>query len=176
MIKNLSTPTAPLLLVDSEALRSRLPFTADEYRDFCILLGTDASPRIPGVGPARAFALMREYGSIEAILEGRIDLARTVDEGFMEMIRNARRLFTHLPPTSKWARMGEDAGREWLKERGIDVDDAGKSKWRKAAKSVKRADERDAFLDAWTDEVVDSGDWVRRALPTPPRRDDVWPE
>ena len=44
-------------------------FTMDEFRDFCILLGTDFNSRIKGYGPAKAFKLIEECRSIEKIEE-----------------------------------------------------------------------------------------------------------
>lgn len=44
-----------------------LGFNMEEFRDFCILLGTDFNDRIPGYGPAKGYALLKECRSIEAI-------------------------------------------------------------------------------------------------------------
>lgn len=40
-----------------------------QFIDFCILLGCDYCDSIRGIGPTRALALIRQWGSIEAILE-----------------------------------------------------------------------------------------------------------
>lgn len=50
----------PLTLVDGASLAAKVPLTAPAWRDFCILLGTDASPRIHLVGPVRAFKLIEQ--------------------------------------------------------------------------------------------------------------------
>jgi len=45
--------------------------TMPEFVDFCILCGCDfTQATLPGVGPVTALKLMREFGSIEAILKG----------------------------------------------------------------------------------------------------------
>jgi len=46
-----------------------LKLTMDEFRDFCILLGTDFNERIPGYGPAKGYKLIEECRSIEKIQE-----------------------------------------------------------------------------------------------------------
>lgn len=92
----------PLQLVDPTALRQALPeFKTDaEFRDFCILLGTDASPRIPSVGPAKAHTLIKQHGSIEAILAAHPALAEKIDDvpEFLRLVANARDVFGTPPP------------------------------------------------------------------------------
>jgi flap endonuclease-1 len=46
-----------------------LQLTHDQFVDLCILLGCDYCDTIRGVGPKTALKLMREHGSIEAILQ-----------------------------------------------------------------------------------------------------------
>lgn len=41
----------------------------DEFIDLCILLGCDYCDSIPGVGPKRAMTLIKQYRSIDKILE-----------------------------------------------------------------------------------------------------------
>ena len=51
----------------AEALRAtRLTHAA--FLDACLLCGSDANNRIPGVGPQTAFRLMQKHGSAEAAL------------------------------------------------------------------------------------------------------------
>jgi hypothetical protein len=102
------------------------------FRDFCILLGTDASPRIPKVGPVAAAKYMRMYKnvekmlSLEPVMRDRLnDMYRPeesaqigIDGGeeiegenapldgvaqFLAAIDNSRRLFAELPPTPTYA-------------------------------------------------------------------------
>jgi len=91
--------------------------------DFCVLLGTDASPRIPGIGPVKARKLIEKYGSIEAILANESKVAKAVDEnlvGFMDQVRAARKVFGELPPipegiTLEQGVWNEEVVEEWLK-------------------------------------------------------------
>lgn len=46
-----------------------LGLTMDEFRDFCILLGSDFNERIPGYGPAKGYNLIKECRNIETIKE-----------------------------------------------------------------------------------------------------------
>lgn len=46
-----------------------LGLNMDEFIDLCILLGCDYCDTIKGVGPARAFALIKQYHSIEEIIK-----------------------------------------------------------------------------------------------------------
>jgi flap endonuclease-1 len=43
--------------------------TMDQFIDLCILLGCDYTPTIKGIGTKKAFSFMKEYGSIEGIIE-----------------------------------------------------------------------------------------------------------
>jgi flap endonuclease-1 len=61
LLKNLTSATQPLILVDGAALTEAVPLSPEAWRDFCILLGTDASPRIYNVGPTKAFRLIKRY-------------------------------------------------------------------------------------------------------------------
>lgn len=48
---------------------SELQFSQRQFIDLCIMLGCDYCESIKGIGPKRAIDLMRQYGSIETILE-----------------------------------------------------------------------------------------------------------
>ncbi|BEI85431.1 hypothetical protein CcaverHIS002_0508320 [Cutaneotrichosporon cavernicola] len=98
LLRNLTSARDPLTLVDGAQLSKDVPLTREAWRDFCILLGTDASPRIYLVGPKTAYKLIEKWGSIERILEHNPELAERVEPDFMEQVDNARRVFTELPP------------------------------------------------------------------------------
>jgi flap endonuclease-1 len=69
------------------------------FLDFCILMGTDASPRIPGIGPSRAYKAIMQYGSIESIIAQDKYRDRIDDiDAFMVMVNNAREVFGKAPP------------------------------------------------------------------------------
>lgn len=44
-----------------------LDMTPTEFRDFCIMLGTDFNDRIPGIGPANSYKLIKRYKNLEDI-------------------------------------------------------------------------------------------------------------
>ncbi|WWD05680.1 hypothetical protein V865_003761 [Kwoniella europaea PYCC6329] len=119
LLKNLSPITSSLSLISGTNLRTLTGLSPASYLDFLILLGTDASPRIPNVGPVNALKLIKAHGSIEKILENESKvLAKLEDdsigrERFMELVNNARKVFTDLPPTSQW-------GNEELEEKEWD--------------------------------------------------------
>ena len=46
-----------------------LDLNHEQFRDFCILLGTDFNDRMDRIGPANALILIKKYGSIEKIAE-----------------------------------------------------------------------------------------------------------
>lgn len=48
---------------------SELDMTHKQFRDFCILLGTDFNDRIDRIGPSKAFTLIKTYGDLETITE-----------------------------------------------------------------------------------------------------------
>jgi len=44
-----------------------LELSPTEFQDFCILCGTDFNQKIHGIGPVRAYALIKQYKTIEEI-------------------------------------------------------------------------------------------------------------
>lgn len=46
-----------------------LELSMEEFKDFCIILGTDFNERIPGYGPAKGYQLIKECRSIDKIPE-----------------------------------------------------------------------------------------------------------
>ena len=46
-----------------------LKLNHDEFRDFCIMLGTDFNDRVHGLGPARSYKLIQIYRNLETIEE-----------------------------------------------------------------------------------------------------------
>lgn len=119
----MSSSKEPLTLISSQRLRETTTLTQQAFLDFCILLGTDASPRIPNIGPARAFKLMLKYNSIESILAAEPTIkARIPDiDAFMAMVHNARNVFGRLPPLPEGISLEQglfelDKVEEWLRE------------------------------------------------------------
>ena len=48
-------------------IRKGLQLNHQEFRDWCIMLGTDFNERIPGIGPKKSYTLIEKYRNIEQI-------------------------------------------------------------------------------------------------------------
>lgn len=48
-------------------IRKKLELSHQEFRDFCIMLGTDFNERMPGIGPKKSYTLIKKYRNIENI-------------------------------------------------------------------------------------------------------------
>ena len=79
-------------------MREATELSPQSYLDFCIMLGTDASPRIKDIGPTRAFKLINQHGSIETLLEANPKIRQKTVAGYMDMVASARQVFQDLPP------------------------------------------------------------------------------
>ena len=51
--------------VNTEKIRNALNFNCEEFRDYCILLGTDFNDNIPLVGEKRSYDMITKYRSLE---------------------------------------------------------------------------------------------------------------
>ena len=54
---------------DYEKILEALKLTKEEFVDLCILLGHDNDPKVDGIGPVNALKFIRQYKSIEKIIE-----------------------------------------------------------------------------------------------------------
>jgi flap endonuclease-1 len=122
MLKNLSTARAPLVGLYSDPLLSLVSLTRSQFVDFCILLGNDACPRIPKVGPTAAYKHILAHGNIETILEKEVKVRDKVldPEEYLELVRTARSVFQDLPAISEEVREGLKATFE-EKTSGVDL-------------------------------------------------------
>lgn len=77
-----------------------LGLNMDEFRDFCILLGTDFNKRIPGYGPVKSYGLIKECRTIENIQN-----MKGIDISSLNHIRN-RELLT--PKVKDWSKYSLD--------------------------------------------------------------------
>nr|XP_009861628.1 flap endonuclease 1 [Ciona intestinalis] len=74
-----------------EKVLEEMEMTHEQFVDLCILLGCDYCEHIRGVGPKRAYDLIKQYRSIDEILKN-IDLKKyTVPDGWV--YKDARQLF-----------------------------------------------------------------------------------
>nr|CAB3245726.1 flap endonuclease 1 [Phallusia mammillata] len=70
---------------------SEMEFTHEQFVDLCILLGCDYCEHIRGIGPKRAFDLLKQHKSIEKILQSIDTKKYTVPEDWV--YKEARQLF-----------------------------------------------------------------------------------
>ena len=67
----------PIHEICLEKVLEGFDFTMDQFIDLCILLGCDYCESIRGIGPKRAFKLIKKHKTIEKILEN-IDLKKYI--------------------------------------------------------------------------------------------------
>lgn len=79
------------LLIDIVRVRDEMGLSKTQFIDLCILLGTDFSGTIQGVGMVRAMEYIKEYGSIEELLLGKGSALKFSDD-FDHLL--ARRVFS----------------------------------------------------------------------------------
>ncbi|KAI0631087.1 PIN domain-like protein [Trametes polyzona] len=100
LLRNIASSTGPLVLISGADVRAVLQLDRARYIDFALLLGTDFSQRIKNVGPARALKFIREYGSIERVLEHERGYPpRMPPDEYLQQVELARSVFQTLPPT-----------------------------------------------------------------------------
>ncbi|BGP24635.1 flap endonuclease-1 [Rhodotorula toruloides] len=127
-------PKNAMNVLDPVELRKQLDMTKEQLVDLAILLGTDFTARIPGLGPVTVIELMRQHGSIEAIVdvlanEGYKRRKYTPVEGdfdaYLETVRIAREIYLNLPsmPPSEPI-VTPPVGAPVFDKRPVDSDDA----------------------------------------------------
>jgi flap endonuclease-1 len=114
----------PLLVISGADVRANLSLSREAFVDFALLLGTDFTPRIRNVGPARALRFIRAHGSIENVVtaEGQRYPPRVPQEDYLAQVSRAREVFGTLPSVPenleervKDAREGKDEEKvDWL--------------------------------------------------------------
>lgn len=60
-------------IIRHEDILQVLDLTEHQFRDFCIMCGTDYNKRIPGIGPKKAYNLLCNYEDLDEISESHID-------------------------------------------------------------------------------------------------------
>lgn len=113
--------TEGMAVMDPDEFRRQLELSREEFVDWCLLCGTDFTERIPlcvslplllcsilsfltrcllSLGPANALKQIRQYSTIEAILEANhqryVPVGGSV-EAYLETVRDARALFLSKP-------------------------------------------------------------------------------
>lgn len=72
MLRHLNISDAkkrPIAEVHLEEVLRTTGLTMDQFIDLCILLGCDYVPKVPGIGPQKAWEGIQRHGNIEAFLE-----------------------------------------------------------------------------------------------------------
>ena len=64
-----SNKKEPVTQIELEKVLKGFEMSMEEFIDFCILCGCDYTGSIGGVGPVRAFSLIKDTGSIEKVIE-----------------------------------------------------------------------------------------------------------
>ena len=100
-MRNITTQSEPLVLIFGSEIPQKLTISTSSFVDFAILIGTDFSPRLKGLGPHRALKLIKSYGNLEDALAGAPRYSPTprhLPSEYLERVRIARQIFTTLPP------------------------------------------------------------------------------
>jgi len=99
MLRNVTSGTEPLTLIEGREVRDALDMDSSQFLDFALLLGTDFTDRIRGVGPVGALKFILCYGSIEKIIEGEPKYTpKLIISDYLERVKVARAIF-QLRPT-----------------------------------------------------------------------------
>ncbi|MHA1822030.1 MAG: flap endonuclease-1 [Promethearchaeota archaeon] len=99
-----------------------LKITQDQLIDIGILVGLDFFEGIHGVGEKTALKLIREYGSIEKIIENKVEIKKKPIEIDLDLLNKIRRIFKHIEkpeiePNLKWSLPKSDKIKELLVEK-----------------------------------------------------------
>ncbi|KAI7845959.1 hypothetical protein COHA_000505 [Chlorella ohadii] len=122
LIRHLMAPASQKLDAmefDHAKVLEELGLSEQEFIDVCILCGCDYTPKISGIGPTRALALIKKHGSIEKALESLDPSKYTIPEPFP--YQEARQLFKQPDvlrgeaiPALKWSAPDKDGVIQFL--------------------------------------------------------------
>ncbi|OLY85397.1 Flap endonuclease 1-1 [Smittium mucronatum] len=102
LIRNFALDADSILEIDRIHAQEELGINLQQFLDLCIMCGTDFTGKIPGVGPITALKLIKEFGSIENILQ---ESKYSSSKESITKIMNydlARRIFTFDFPLEKF--------------------------------------------------------------------------
>lgn len=86
-LHKLNIVTNTVIMIEMKKLLTMLEMTYPQFRDFCIMCGTDYNTNIPKIGPERAYRYLKEYKSID-------NLNSLLDTSKLKYM-TVRRLFTN---------------------------------------------------------------------------------
>lgn len=109
LVRNITSQAEPLVLIFGTDIPTALDISVSSFVDFAILIGTDFSPRLKGLGPNRALKLIQSHNTIENALAATTPRyapgpRQTLTE-YLEQVTVARRIFTSLPPPPQLSKL-----------------------------------------------------------------------
>eukprot|EP00826_Nyctotherus_ovalis_P011030 TRINITY_DN12879_c0_g2_i1.p1 TRINITY_DN12879_c0_g2~~TRINITY_DN12879_c0_g2_i1.p1 ORF type:complete len:216 (-),score=32.80 TRINITY_DN12879_c0_g2_i1:230-877(-) len=69
LLRHFKNEKKPTVQIESKTMLKELAITQNQFIDLCILCGSNCTQPIKGLGPARALNYIREYGTLEEVLE-----------------------------------------------------------------------------------------------------------
>lgn len=117
-----TTITVDLEWYSLSKVLEELKISRDQLVDIAILIGVDFFPGIEGIGAKTAQKLIMEHGSLEKIIDARVEVRKKPLELDLDLINQVRQIFlhptveTHLPPI-KWIEPNPTKIKEILCER-----------------------------------------------------------
>ena len=64
-LHKINIQTNTITLIEMKKLLTELQMTYPQFRDFCIMCGTDYNTNVPKIGPERAYKYLKDYKSID---------------------------------------------------------------------------------------------------------------
>jgi 5'-3' exonuclease len=100
-ITNLDIHRKTCVEVDYTEMLQSIELDSSQFRDFCIMCGTDYNKNIPRIGPEKSYQYIRKYSSIEGIKEAlpNVDTSVLNHERVREIFRVPEEISTLEIPT-----------------------------------------------------------------------------
>ena len=129
--KGIEIKLEPELIILDEVL-NKLRITREQLIDIAILIGTDYNEGVRGIGPKKAYELIKTYGSIEKIPEARRKIS--IDEA-----QEIRELFLNPEISENYKIKFKDPDYDGIIEFLCEEHDFSEERVRKALKELKEA-------------------------------------
>ena len=95
-LSKINTSTQTVIEIKYENILNQTGLTHHEFKDFCILCGTDYNKNIPKVGPVLSYKLMKEHKSID-MLENIYDISILNHKRVREIFTFSEKLTISIP-------------------------------------------------------------------------------
>ncbi len=138
MVRNLSAPRrrTKLELAVLNDIEERLGLTREELVDVAILVGTDFNPGIRGIGAKRALKLIKEYHSIDKLIEEAvIEMENAPGIANYELVRD---IFLHPEVDSTYELVWREPEEEKVREFLCEIHDFSEERVNKALERIAR--------------------------------------